>query len=272
MPNNATHIGSPTPLRYDRTMLPAPWRNDRATTHGGKVLLGKTSSATVKLAYDTVVKAPVAVKSFKDANVAIGRQEAAVLAAIRSPHVVALHRVVAMQKTKNGKTYEKLHIVMEAAPATLGEALLNGKTFDEASLRILARQLLEGVVACHAAGYVHNDLLACNIVLTPGGGKLIDVGSAVAIENGGHPNADYAALARLLGDAAARSDVDLSPAAHRFLDLLHHGHVSPSRLRWDPWLLQGTKLFRWLGNVGASTWLAGSPKAEFGWWDLEAGL
>ncbi|CAL5229892.1 g13307 [Coccomyxa viridis] len=94
-------------------------------------------------------------------------REIKALRTINHPHVVTLHDVF---------TKDDTHVlVMELCCTDLAAALDHAKVgWDEALIRGLLRQLLQGVAACHNTGYLHRDLKPANLLLTEEG--LLKVG------------------------------------------------------------------------------------------------
>ncbi|WP_194818141.1 serine/threonine-protein kinase [Nocardia sp. XZ_19_385] len=65
----------------------------------------------------------------------------------------------------------------------LDDAIQRFGTFNEDTLRVLARGLAEALVAVHTAGVVHRDLKPSNVLLAVDGPKVIDFGIARAVED-----------------------------------------------------------------------------------------
>jgi serine/threonine-protein kinase len=101
------------------------------------------------------------------------REEAAMLARVRDPHVANLYGFA--------ETPQDAAIVMEAVDGVSLGAVLSehGALAPEAALVVLKGSLL-GLAAAHRAGVVHRDYKPANVVVQgDGGSKLIDFGVVV---------------------------------------------------------------------------------------------
>lgn len=86
-------------------------------------------------------------------------------------------------------------------------AALRGAPLDAAVAKAVARQLLQGLAALHAAGYVHRDVAPSNVLVTPAGGvKLGDFGQARQLPGASGGAAAPAAANGLSGAHAAEDD------------------------------------------------------------------
>ncbi|WP_044985497.1 serine/threonine-protein kinase [Sorangium cellulosum] len=120
------------------------------------------------------------------------RVEAQALAAVSSPHVVA---VLDLGRTPAGRPY----LVMERLEGgTLGEELARRGALPVGEAIELVRQVLAGLAAAHRVGVVHRDVKLDNVFLcapgsaAPGGGrvaKLLDFGVAKVLDGGVEPGA-----------------------------------------------------------------------------------
>ncbi|WP_437571449.1 serine/threonine-protein kinase [Sorangium sp. So ce542] len=120
------------------------------------------------------------------------RVEAQALAAVSSPHVVA---VLDLGRTPAGRPY----LVMERLEGrTLGEELARRGALPVAEAIDVVRQVLAGLAAAHRVGLVHRDVKLDNVFLcapgsaAPGGGrvaKLLDFGVAKVLDGGVDPGA-----------------------------------------------------------------------------------
>ncbi len=101
-------------------------------------------------------------------------REARALAAVASPHVIAIHDVVT---TRGSDSF----LVMELCPdGSLGDRLdAAGSVAVAAALPLLA-DAAEGLVALHARGILHRDVTPRNVLLSGGRAKLGDLGLARA--------------------------------------------------------------------------------------------
>jgi eukaryotic-like serine/threonine-protein kinase len=140
--------------------------------------LGAGGMGTVWRAHDLRLDRDVAVKvlspSLAGDPVLTERfdREARALAAVASPHVIAIHDVVT---STGGDPF----IVMELCPdGSLGDRLDAAGSLPVAeALRFLA-DAAEGLVALHARGILHRDVTPRNVLLSGGRAKLGDLGLA----------------------------------------------------------------------------------------------
>ena len=133
---------------------------------------------TVWRAHDLRLDRDVAVKvllpSFGGDPVLTERfdREARALAAVASPHVIAIHDVVT---GVGGDPF----IVMELCPdGSLGDRLDASGTLPPAEALPLLADAAEGLVALHGRGILHRDVTPRNVLLSGGRAKLGDLGLA----------------------------------------------------------------------------------------------
>jgi len=145
--------------------------------------LGAGSSATVWEAADTALDRTVAIKLLHSSALADPtererlRREARSLARLAHPRVTIVFDYLE-QVQPNGSVQpvlvtELLHGV------TLAELLRVGPLPVADAVTVCA-QLADALRAAHEAGIVHRDVKPANVVLTPGGAKLLDFGIALA--------------------------------------------------------------------------------------------
>ena len=165
--------------------------------------LGAGGMGTVWRAHDMRLDRDVAVKvllpSFGGDPVLAERfdREARALAAVASPHVIAIHDVVT---GLGGDPF----IVMELCPdGSLGDRLdASGRLPPAEALPVLA-DAADGLVALHAGGILHRDVTPRNILLSGGRAKLGDLGLAREDEARGRPPAtDLTAAGTTVGTLA----------------------------------------------------------------------
>jgi hypothetical protein len=108
-------------------------------------------------------------------------REARALAAVTSPHVIAIHDVVT---GAGGDPF----LVMELCPdGSLGDRLDAAGSLAVAGALPLLADAAEGLVALHARGILHRDVTPRNVLLSGGRAKLGDLGLARAGATDGRP-------------------------------------------------------------------------------------
>jgi len=144
-------------------------------------LLGEGGMAVVHAAVNLSTERPVAIKRLRDAFAAdLGmvqrfEREARAAGRIQSPHVVA---ILDIDRDEDGAPF----IVMERLYGeSLDARLARAKRLSIAELAPIARQLLAGIGAAHAAGVIHRDLKPGNVFLEtiadqPERVKIVDFG------------------------------------------------------------------------------------------------
>ena len=171
-----------------------------------------TASGTVWKARDTVLDRLVALKEIAAAD------EAAALAVLDSPHVVAVYGVV-----EDG---DRTLLVEEwVEGATLAAILRTNGKLDTAQALGVMRGALLGLAAAHRAGLVHGDVSASNVLVdASGAAKLIDFGSVARV--GGLVQATTGAFAapEVMSGAPASPAADVYAAA-AVLAMLMHGRA-----------------------------------------------
>ena len=159
--------------------------------------LGVGGMGEVYRAMDTNLKRQVAIKVLPEAltgdagRLARFQREAEVLASLNHPNIAAIYGL----ERSDGRTA----LVMELVEGpTLADRIVSGP-LGVAEARAVARQIVEGLQAAHAKGFVHRDLKPANIVLRPDGTvKLLDFGIAKALASTG-------------GDATTKTALGVAP-------------------------------------------------------------
>ncbi|WP_327003834.1 protein kinase [Dactylosporangium sp. NBC_01737] len=159
--------------------------------------LGTGGMSVVWRAYDEVLGRAVALKRISDVQ---HRErilaEARAAALLSHPHIAQVHD---FGHTDDGAPF----VVMELVS---GRSLQDAGVLPVGEVVRLGAQLADALAAVHARGLVHRDVKPANVMLTPGGAKLVDFGiTAVA---GDHADAadqilgtpEYLAPERLRGD------------------------------------------------------------------------
>ena len=140
---------------------------------------GQGSSGTVYRARDTQDQRMVAIKVF--AQFLTPEQRRRYLKEVRASSVLHHPHIVALLEA--GRSGDRDFFVMEYVDGlTLGEVIPAGGMPVERALE-LARMILDGLAAAHAAGVIHRDLKPSNVMVTSGGSvKVLDFGLAKLID------------------------------------------------------------------------------------------
>jgi len=142
--------------------------------------LGRGGMGEVFLAWDDRLKRRVAIKRIRhDSEVTPQhrerfRREAQAAASLSHPSIVQVYDIA---EDGSGDC-----IVMEYVEGSPLAALLGSGPLEPWLAARLAREIAEGLEAAHAAGFVHRDLKAENVIITPSGrAKILDFGLAKPI-------------------------------------------------------------------------------------------
>jgi Flp pilus assembly protein TadD/tRNA A-37 threonylcarbamoyl transferase component Bud32 len=135
--------------------------------------LGHGGMGEVFLAWDEILERRVAIKRIRQGSAQSSDQrerfhrEARAAGSLSHSAIVQIHELI----------LDRDAIVMEYVHgSTLAERLETGPLPVRESLR-LAREIAEGLAAAHAAGLIHRDLKAENVIITPQGqAKILDFG------------------------------------------------------------------------------------------------
>jgi aminoglycoside phosphotransferase (APT) family kinase protein len=198
--------------------------------------VGEGGMSVVWRATDEVLRRPVAVKvlagRFLTDAAARLRIQAEARAAARLTHpCVASVYDYGESRSENGHPVPFVVMELLSGP-TLSRRLADGPLPPADALRVCA-EVASGLAAAHAAGLVHRDVKPANVMLAPGGAKVVDFGIAAAAgpRDDVDPYSDlfgtpaYLAPERLVGG-------DVVPASDVYaLGLLLHGALL-GRLPW----------------------------------------
>lgn len=174
--------------------------------------LASGGMGVVFLADDPALRRRVAIKVLRPELATAAQaerflQEARLLARLSHPNVVTVHTA--------GEAGGLFYYVMEYAEGETLADRLRGGPLDQNAVLALARDLLGGLVAIHAAGIVHRDLKPANVLLRADRALIGDFGIALvdattSEETAPSPNAGTVAYMapeqRLRLPATARSD------------------------------------------------------------------
>ncbi len=156
----------------------APGSGERIGAYEIQGLLGRGGMGEVFLAWDTRLRRRVAIKRIRldqGLNPAMRQRllrEARAVAGLSHPAVVQIHDLI---EDPTGDCIVLEYVEGRTLAAALSEA---GRLEPVAAVR-LAREIAEGLAAAHAAGIVHRDLKAENVIVTPAGrAKILDFGLA----------------------------------------------------------------------------------------------
>ena len=151
---------------------------DRLGPYEIQARLGAGGMGVVYRALDARLGRGVAIKVINDERESdpIGRQrflrEARSIAALSHPHICTLHEI--------GEHHGRAYLVMELLEGQTLSARLRqvpaGLPLGEAFT--VVTQIAEALAFAHRHGIVHRDVKPANVVLTPGGVKLLDFGLA----------------------------------------------------------------------------------------------
>ena len=143
--------------------------------------LGEGGMSVVWYARDEVLGRPVAVKVLAARLVRDEksrrriRAEAQAVARLSHPHITAVYDFGG-SVDENGDRVP--YIVMELLPGhTLAERLAEGPLRARAAMRVCA-EVASALAAAHREHLVHRDVKPANVVLTPDGAKVVEIGRA----------------------------------------------------------------------------------------------
>ena len=210
---------------------------DNETRIGSYLLerrLGQGGMGEVFLAWDERLERRVAIKRVRhpDAGSARARfrREARAAASLSHPAIVQVHDLI---EDVSGDA-----IVLEYVEGRTLHDVLAAGPLPAATVVRLAAEIAGGLAAAHAAGLVHRDLKAENVMVTPAGhAKILDFGLSRSIEPGS-PNESLTATGTLLGTFHAMSpeqarggEVDARSDLFSFGALLHEMLAGPPPFR-----------------------------------------
>lgn len=178
--------------------------------------LGVGGMGEVYRAFDERLERWVAVKIVRtdleaneDARTRL-RREARSAASLSHPSIVQVHDVV---ESNDGDA-----IVLELIDGRSLARLLDDGPLPIPQVRLLSREIAEGLAAAHGRGFIHRDLKPENVMVTPDGhAKILDFGLAKRFEG------EEAPLTRT--DAAVGTFRSMSPEQARGLSLDHRSDL-----------------------------------------------
>ncbi|WP_434742258.1 protein kinase domain-containing protein [Micromonospora sp. SH-82] len=148
--------------------------------------VGEGGMAVVWRATDKVLRRTVAVKLLASRLAADERfrnrvrQEAYTAAQLNHPHIA---NVYDYGETRHGRQRRKVpYLVMEFVEGgTLAHRLRESGALDWSEAVLIGADVAAALAAAHAAGLVHRDVKPANIMLSPAGVKVVDLGIAETI-------------------------------------------------------------------------------------------
>ncbi|RKY17839.1 MAG: hypothetical protein DRQ55_14860 [Planctomycetota bacterium] len=204
--------------------------------------LGRGGMGEALAAFDETLQRRVVLKAVRsdrpvgEQHRRLFRREAQILSQLDHPAICRCHDLL----HDGGVDY----IVLERIDGiTLQDALLDG--LPRGRVLSIAAQILDALVAAHAAGIVHRDLKPANVMLTPSGQvKVLDFGLAQLVLAGDHSPADTVADTVAAPGAAPHH----SQGAHTATMVMHSalGRISGTLLYMSPEQARGEA-------VGAAT-------------------
>lgn len=138
-------------------------------------LLARGGTASVWRGQDERLGRPVAIKILDQDDSDRHREEAQTLARLSHPHIANVYDV--------GESSGHPYLVIELAEGRSLAALLAEYEVAWPAAVACCAQVASALAAAHARGLVHRDVKPSNIMLTPGGVKLIDFG--ISTSDGG---------------------------------------------------------------------------------------
>ncbi len=172
--------------------------------HRVEAQLGVGSTATVYRATDASGRV-VAVKLFRLDYRRVWMREVSVALTLDHPHLLTALDVVHLSSGRCA-------IVYPLMVGSVGDQLSAGRTFNAHDVRVLLRDLLEGLAALHDAGLVHGDIKPDNVLVNSSGRYLVgDLGLCTTpgklTSVGGEGTPAYVAPERIYDEAVPSSDL-----------------------------------------------------------------
>jgi hypothetical protein len=177
--------------------------------------LGEGAFGDVWLAQDDL-RPHVAVKFFRTGGEAVSSalDHARALARVHHPNVVSVFTIQRSEHPTEG-TIQDCVVMQYLEGVTLGERL-RGPALDLNEAKGLGLEIIEGMEAIHAAGLIHEDLHADNVMVRNGRAIIIDILYRGTLANLDPP------------DRGRRILSDVSSVRLLLQELIHHSAVDPA--------------------------------------------
>jgi len=165
--------------------------------------IGSGGMGTVYHARDTRLERAVALKflahrrDLRDTSSERFQREARAISRLSHPHICTLYDIARAPVPPDGDDGEFL--VMELVKGeTLADVVARGPLSVEDAVQY-AIEMADALAHAHREGIVHRDLKPQNIMITPGGVKLLDFGVAAFTESESHASPAWPGISRVAG-------------------------------------------------------------------------
>lgn len=205
--------------------------DDYSTLYQSRKKAGEGVAGEVYLATCVKTKCQVAIKEMSSTEKTTAESEAYILHNLNHPNIIKSLTCI--------KLPHKWCLVLEAMPMNLHQRMIS-KSFSFEDVRLLMKQLLQGVTYLHSQHLTHRDLKPANLLVgdlpKPSSQypelKICDFGHAVELEDGKASASHelqtlwYRAPELLLGAQTHTTAIDLWSAGCIFAELLNHCYAS----------------------------------------------